>query len=178
MQDGVRTCGPVSCCRNSYAVSSTLPCLSTRLLGTNACSSAGLVFRGVWFTLIEAYQELPPSDEVERAISSTPLKRVSCQTAYSLPLLRSTAISGMPPSARIGRPVSGSNAPRSRLAATTVDVLDQVTPLSVDLMMLMLSPRWLSEFLWTKNSSKMLIRSPFGNTTIWLPMVPLNSLRP
>src|SRR2546429_9815976 len=119
------------------------------MFGTNACSSAGLVFRGVWFTLIGADQELPPSDEVERAISSTPLKRVSCQTAYILPVLRSTAISGMPPSARIGRPVSGSKATRSRLAATTVDVLDQVTPSSADLMMLSVSRRCLYEVFWT-----------------------------
>jgi hypothetical protein len=83
----------------------------------------------------------------------------------------------MRPSARIGRSVSGSNAPISRLGATTVDAFDHVTPLSVERMTEMLSPRCLSEFLWTKNSSKKSSRSPFDATRIWLPIVPLNALR-
>ena len=86
-------------------------------------------------------------------------------------------MSGIPPSARIGRPVSGSKAPISRLGATSVDCFGHVTPLSDDRITPIVSPRCFSEFLFRKNSSKMSTSVPFGSTAIWLPIVPLNSLR-
>jgi hypothetical protein len=75
------------------------------------------------------------------------------------------------------RPVSGSKATRSRLGAIIVDRFDHVTPLSVDRITDIHSPRAPFAFLWMKNSSKKSSRSPFLATTIWLPIVPLNSLR-
>jgi hypothetical protein len=59
----------------------------------------------------------------------------------------------------------------------TVDFLSQVRPWSVERMTDMLSPRWSSEFLCTKNSSKKFSRSPFLPTRIWFPIVPFWELR-
>ena len=75
------------------------------------------------------------------------------------------------------RPVSGSKATLSRLGAIFIEFFDHVTPLSVERMTDIHSPRDLSAFLWMKNSSKKSSRSPFFATRIWLPIVPLNSLR-
>src|SRR5438132_12709170 len=69
---------------------------------------------GVWLIWAGVDQVKPPSADTEKAMPSTanPLKRESCHTRYRLPLLGSTAISGMmSPPVRTGEPVSGSCTP-------------------------------------------------------------------
>jgi hypothetical protein len=92
------------------------------------------------------------------------------------PLARSIATSGRPPSARMFRPVSGSNATRSRLGAIFVAFFVQLTPLSEERMTDIHSPREPSAFLWMENALKKSRTSPFFATRIWLPIVPVNSL--
>src|SRR5437667_10580097 len=87
----------------------------------------------VWLIFTGADQVRPPSVDLERAMSSWAplLKRPSAQTAYRVPVVRSTAISGRPAPARTGAPVSGS------VTATDISLemiigFDQVTHLSVE----------------------------------------------
>ena len=98
-----------------------------------------------------------------------PLKRASCQTAYSRPLAGSTATSGMMSPVRTSSPVSGSVTPIVCSRSTRTGP-DQLRPLSVERSTRTVQPRsWLVFSLL--NSANRLTRVPLGSTAIWLPMV-------
>src|ERR687887_2864718 len=145
-----------------------VPSAAAWTAGTQACSLAGSALGGVWLTLTGSDQVSPPSEDMEKAIWSTPANRVSCQVTYRLPLLGSTAASGVNPSARIGSPVSGSKAPMNRILWITCGA-DRVAPLSVERIMARLAPGALLPDPW--NNVNRSISSPLGRTTIWWPMV-------
>ena len=85
-------------------------------------------------TCFGALQVAPPLVEVEIATSSKwpPLKRESCQTAYSWPVAGSMAGSGMMSPVRTASPVLGSVTPTVCMFAMTFGLV-QVFPPSVDL---------------------------------------------
>ena len=74
-----------------------------------------------------------------------PLKRASCQTAYSLPFARLTPMSGMISPVRTGAPVSGSVI-EIVLSRSMRNGPDQLTPLSVERSTRTVAPRSLSVF--------------------------------
>src|SRR6266487_2080669 len=117
-----------------------------------------------------ADQVRPPSVDLERAMSSWAplLKRPSSQTAYRVPVVRSTAMSGRPSLVRTGAPVSGS-VTATDMSFEMMIGCDQVTPLSVERTTASKKPGAFIPDPFAR--LKISTRVPLGSTTIWLPTV-------
>src|SRR5438445_10490603 len=110
----------------------------------NACRSPTGMLSGVWLIWMGADQVNPPSVDIENAMPVywKLLKRASCQTAYRLPLVASTATSKTQLIVRMPGPPSGLGTPRDpgtvsvscngRMSATGMGALagSQVSPWS------------------------------------------------
>ena len=116
-----------------------------------------------------ADQVRPPFVDLENAICSWPVKRSSCQTTYRAPLLSSTAICGIRSPVRTAWPSAGSVTPSVIIRSISIGA-DQVSPLSVERITAAVKPRLrIAPTLRIRLNS--ITRSPFGSTTIWLPIV-------
>src|SRR5438105_1645821 len=108
------------------------------MLGWKACWSGAGMAPGVWLIFIGVDQVKPPSLDMEKAmlLYSPPEKRPSCQTAYRLPELGSTATLNEPVPLFCARtwPVFGSVTARGTILAARIGwpLGSQVWPLSLE----------------------------------------------